>query len=103
MTKVGTKAEPVTEVHGRGQQEFYRRGANAVWRRIRQTSHYYSGTSKGDEEAYYYFGKEEFFRIPPPKLSQRPRGWVQERPCEIPPIQRKPDRAALHPPRSKHP
>ena len=46
---------------------------------------------------------EEFFRILPPKLSQWLRGWIQGRPCKIPPIQRKPDRAALHPPRSKQP
>ena len=36
-----------------------------------------------------------------PKVITAAVGWLQERPCEILPIQRKPDRADLHPSRSK--
>ena len=38
-----------------------------------------------------------------PKVITAAMGWLQEQPCEILPIQRKPDRAALHPSRSKQP
>ena len=45
--------------------------------------------------------EKRIYWIPPTKLSQLPQGWVHDWLCEIPSMQRKPDRAALQPPRSK--